>query len=165
MKKIKSDNQRINYLFPFLVLVLISCNAGSLPESDQSKQVANQDSILNSEQPTSHCYLYTNKKDSIKLNYTQNKDNVKGNLHFQNYQIDGSRGTINGQFHGDTLWIEYDFMAEGMHSNTEEVFLKKGDSLIRGVGEHIISADRSQFKNRDSIRFQDGQIFLPVACN
>lgn len=80
-------------------------------------------------------------------------DSVQGSLHFNNYQIDDSKGSIRGRFHGDTLFVVYDFMAEGMRSRTAEAFLKRGDSLIRGLGEELLKKD-----------FSKGQVFLNVPC-
>src|SRR3546814_9711342 len=71
------------------------------------------------------CYLHTHERDSVHLSITVANDSASGTLHFENYQIDGSQGTVEGRFHGDTLFVIYDFHAEGSHNRTEEAFLKQ----------------------------------------
>jgi len=85
-------------------------------------------------------------------------------MHFKNYQIDGSQGTIRGQFRGDTLFVLYDFFAEGTHSIAEEAFLKRNDTLVRGFGERDEIKGIYRFRDRGDIDFSAGQVFRPILC-
>ncbi|MGK6352868.1 hypothetical protein ACMGDE_16295 [Parapedobacter sp. DT-150] len=98
------------------------------------------------------CYLHTRGRDTIMLQLSTRPDTVSGTLSFNNYQIDDSRGTVAGRYHGDTLIVMYDFHAEGTHNIQEEVFLRQGSMLIRGAGD------------RSKIDFSTGQVFQPVSC-
>lgn len=111
------------------------------------------------------CYQYTRERDSVRLTITVTNDSASGTLHFKNYQIDGSRGTVEGRFHGDTLLVVYDFHAEGAHNRTEEAFLKRGADLIRGIGDRESIGNTYRFTNRGAIDFEMGQIFQPVPCD
>lgn len=113
---------------------------------------------------TTVCYLHIHGRDSVKLRFTHDQDSIKGIMRFKNYQIDGSQGTVRGRFHGDTLFVLYDFFAEGTHNITEEAFFKSGNTYIRGFGEreHIRGVHR--FIDRKSIDFSVGQVFLPASC-
>ncbi|MGV3761054.1 hypothetical protein [Parapedobacter sp.] len=111
------------------------------------------------------CYLYTREQDSVRLSITVANDSVSGTLHFKNYQIDGSQGTVEGRFRGDTLFVVYDFQAEGTHNRTEEAFLKRGVDLIRGFGDRRPVGNTYRFTNRGAIDFEAGQIFQPVPCD
>lgn len=111
------------------------------------------------------CYLHTHERDSVRLSLTVANDSASGTLHFKNYQIDGSQGTVAGRFHGDTLLVIYDFHAEGTDNRTEEAFLKRGADLIRGAGDREPIGNTYRFTNRSAIDFEAGQIFQPVPCN
>ena len=111
------------------------------------------------------CYLHTHERDSVRLRLTITNDTVSGTLHFKNYQIDGSQGTVRGQFQGDTLFLVYDFHAEGTHNMTEEAFLKQGTDLVRGFGDREEDKHLYRFTDRNAIEFSTGQIFKPVSCN
>jgi len=144
-----------------MLFALTSCNTNS---NKSNHQDSSKDSIFKNDQISQHCYLYTHEKDSIKLNFTRNGNMIEGTLHFKNYQIDGSSGTIDGKFYGDTLWVVYDFFSEGMHSIKDEVFLQKGDTLIRGFGEYEQMVEKHQYNDKASINFKNGQSFLPLSC-
>lgn len=111
------------------------------------------------------CYLHTHERDSVRLSITVAADSATGTLHFKNYQIDSSQGTVEGRFRGDTLFVIYDFQAEGSHNRTEEAFLKRGADLIRGIGDREPVGNTYRFTNRSTIDFDAGQIFQPVSCN
>jgi len=132
----------------------MSCNTG--PANDGKNEDGSEVST--------YCYLYTNDRDSINMNFSRTGNKVEGTLHFDNYQIDGSRGIISGDFRDDTLWVEYDFMAEGMRNNVEEGFLRKGDSLIRGTGARVQAGDKFIYQDRASIEFTDGQTLIKIEC-
>ena len=110
------------------------------------------------------CYRYTNGKDSVHLVLTASSDTVSGTLNFNNYQIDSSQGTVHGRFSGDTLFVRYDFHAEGTDNITEEAFLKRGGTLIRGFGDRSLNGNIYRFTDRGTIDFSEGQVFQPVSC-
>lgn len=91
-------------------------------------------------------------------------DSVYGMLHFKNYQIDGSRGTVHGRFQGDTLFVQYDFLAEGTQNLTEEAFLKQDERYVRGFGEREATDGVHRYVDRSAIDFTEGQVFVPAAC-
>jgi len=139
-----------------LVQFLILCACGSPsqtknPTGTTADSNTRSDSITN--EKSQHCYIHIHGRDSVHMIVNAVSDSVQGSLHFNNYQIDDSRGSIRGRFHGDTLFVVYDFMAEGMRSRTAEAFLKRGDSLIRSLGEEHLTKD-----------FSKGQVFLNVPC-
>ncbi|MFB2120603.1 MULTISPECIES: hypothetical protein [Parapedobacter] len=110
------------------------------------------------------CYLYTRERDSVRFSITVTNDSASGTLHFENYQIDGSQGTVEGRLHGDTLLVVYDFQAEGTQNRTEEAFLKRGANLIRGIGDRKPVGNTYRFTDRGAIDFEAGQVFQPVPC-
>lgn len=89
----------------------------------------------------SHCYLFTNGKDSIRLSYKQENDEIDGWMNYDFFEKDGSIGEIEGKFFGDTLKLEYEFTSEGMISEQQVYFLKKDGKLYRGAGEMNMDDD------------------------
>lgn len=103
-----------------------------------------------------HCYLYANGKDSIRLSYQQEGKEIKGWMNYDFYEKDGSIGEIEGEVFGDTLRVEFEFLAEGMLSQQEIFFLKKGGKLLRGAGNQEINSDSVWvYKNVRNLSFED----------
>src|SRR5690606_5901841 len=138
------------------------------PASSQNENTAQDDTVPQGTivpVAETSCYLHTRERDSVRLSITVANDSASGTLHFKNYQIDGSQGTVEGRFHGDTLLVVYDFHAEGTQNRTEEAFLKRGTDLIRGVGDREPVGNTYRFTDRGAIDFEAGQIFQPVSCD
>lgn len=147
-----------------LALLIVTSCQGPASSTDEA---ADRTGLPGAEAPiaaVTSCYRYVNGKDSVYLVLTTDKDSVSGTLHFKNYQIDGSQGTIRGRFSDDTLFVRYDFHAEGTHNITEEAFLKRGGTLIRGFGERTASEEVYRFTDRGTIDFSEGQVFQPISC-
>ncbi len=138
------------------------------PTSPDERNAAQGDTVrqgITVPKAVTSCYLHTHERDSVRLSITAASDSVSGTLHFNNYQIDDSQGTVEGRFHGDTLLVIYDFQAEGTQNRTEEAFLKRGTDLIRGVGDRGPVGNTYRFTDRGAIDFEAGQIFQPVPCD
>lgn len=146
----------------FALLAWHACHAPS-PSSDSTPSASHAEAVdANPSNPV--CYLHTSNEDSVKLHITSDRRGIRGKMHFKNYQIDGSKGVIRGKFHGDTLFVLYDFIAEGSHSITEEAFLKRGGTYVRGFGEREEMDGVHRFTDNRGIDFSNGQVFVPVRC-
>lgn len=159
-------NQKISALIVTFLLGLLSCNI-TLPSSHNETGADSTNTSTSGSGdmlPETACYLSVNGRDSIHMEITIEPQSVQGRLEFDNYQIDGSQGTLQGTKKGDKLWLTYDFMAEGMHSITEEVFLIQGDELVRGRGERVESEGIYRYQNPADVSFEDGQIFHLTTC-
>ncbi|GGG82301.1 hypothetical protein GCM10007415_13910 [Parapedobacter pyrenivorans] len=156
--------QPITLLGILALLVGSSCQgpASSSDESTDRTETIQPDAEVSPAVTT--CYLYTHGQDSVHLVLIDDKDTVSGTLHFRNHQIDGSQGTVHGRFRGDTLFVLYEFQAEGTHNITEEAFLKRGGTLIRGFGDRSPSEEVYRFTDHGAIDFSEGQVFQPVSC-
>ena len=86
-------------------------------------------------------------------------------MSFDNYQKDSSHGDIAGYVNGDTVYVLYNFMSEGMRSVMEIALLKSGNSLVRGVGPITNKGDTVLYKNHQTIDYQAGQKLDPVDCS
>lgn len=138
----------------FITALIISCEnkKEQMPTTTTELPNGNPEIV----ELTSHCYLFTNGKDSIRLSYTQEKDEIDGWMNYDFFEKDGSIGEIDGKFFGDTLKLEYEFMSEGMISEQQVYFLKKDGKLFQGVGEMKMDKDSTMvYSSPKQIKFDD----------
>lgn len=104
-----------------------------------------------------YCYLFSNGKDSIRMTYQIHENEVEGWLNYDFFEKDGSIGEIEGEISGDTLKLEFEFLAEGTISKQEVYFLKKNNyKLYRGSGEMKMNMDSLLiYSNPKEIDFSD----------
>lgn len=138
----------------FFTVLFICC------ESKEKKTVPVSDLPgKKKENPTTsnHCYLFANERDTIKLSYLQKGNKIEGWMNYDFYEKDGSIGEVEGEISGDTLKLEYDFLSEGMISEQQVYFLKKGNyKLYRGSGEMRMTDDSVMVYSRPGeINFSD----------
>ncbi len=101
-----------------------------------------------------NCYLAIVGRDSILMEIVIEKTSAIGHLHYRFFEKDKSGGNIFGVMRGDTLVADYKFIAEGMESEREVAFLKRGDEFIEGYGESVDKGGRMVFKNVSMLKFE-----------
>lgn len=151
MKKLK------NLSFLLLFGLLCSCQNQKDQEQQQlrEQESAEKDSIETA-QNLAHCYLFENGKDTIKMSYNLHQSEVKGWLVYNFFEKDGSFGEIDGEFFGDTLKLDYEFLSEGKLSEQKVYFLLNKGKLYRGSGEMKMDADSTMvYSNPAQISFED----------
>lgn len=99
------------------------------------------------------CYLGVLGRDSIYLQVKIEDRMVSGDLRYNFYEKDDNQGTLEGEFVGDTLFANYRFISEGIESEREVVFLRKGDILHEGYGEMEKNDGKMVFVSRKSLDF------------
>lgn len=138
-----------------LPLLLFACGSpSSNPEKIDDQAV---------DQETTACYRYVSNQDTITFQLSTVGDKLSGELVYDWNEKDGNRGTVSGEAKGDTLVMDYIFMAEGMESVREEVFLKKGDAVYIGYGEAEEKGAKWVYKNRAQLKF-DALELKKVPC-
>jgi hypothetical protein len=119
---------------------LIACNDNShLNGKSTTPQSSDSETSISSkseEHPVTYvpgCYMKIIGRDTAILMLEQNGDMFTGKMLYDNYEKDGSRGTVKGKEDKEIIRLWYDFDSEGMHS-VMEVYLKKDNGkLLRGV--------------------------------
>jgi hypothetical protein len=113
----------------------------------------------------SGCYRYVYNRDTIKLTITIKDTVVNGLLAYDNYQIDGSTGTIKGVVRNNQIIAYYDFTSEGMQSVREVAFKIENRNLIQAdTRDMSYRNDTAVYKNYQQIQFDTSRIFQPVDC-
>lgn len=110
------------------------------------------------------CYQAVVGKDSAALIINQVNDKIDGELSFNFFEKDDTQGKIKGEFKGDTLFVDYDFSAEGVNSRNPLVFLKKDGKLYQGYGEIETYLGKTYFKDHSALKFENGFVFEAVDC-
>ncbi|MCX2681361.1 hypothetical protein OOZ15_15515 [Galbibacter sp. EGI 63066] len=152
--------------FTIAVLVLLSifaCKNEPKKENLESIDEILKEDVL-ADAPAVECYLYVNQKDSIQLMIEKEDNSITGSLAYKFYEKDKSFGTVEGVVKGDTLLLDYNFMAEGMRSMRKIIFLKKGDGYIPGYGETEEKNGVVVFKEGAEIDFYEDQVLKQVSC-
>ena len=138
----------VHFLLLFL-FCFIACK-----KSNKAETVA----AVEEEKPAvvGECYLSVSGQDSILMQFVVENTSVAGQLHYRFSQKDKSGGTLFGEMRGDTLVADYKFISEGIESEREVAFLRRGNELIEGFGDSEEKEGRVVFKNVLGLRF-DGQ--------
>ena len=106
------------------------------------------------EPPLGECYIVISGNDSILMQVVIEKNSVVGQLHYRYAEKDKSGGTFFGDMRGDTLIADYKFISEGMESEREVAFLKRGEEFIEGYGEAVDQDTRTVFKDISLLKFE-----------
>ena len=154
---------RIVFIF---IIIIISCNAGEdqqKPVEPAEKAVKPADHTTTSTAET--CYWQIMQRDTLVALLVQNGESISGKLTFDNFQKDGSSGSVKGKLEGNTIKLWYSFQSEGMHSVMEVWYRKEGEALLRGVGPTGVKSDTSYFTEPSAVTFDLNQRLDKVACN
>lgn len=115
------------------------------------------------------CYRAVFEKDTAYLNFrSPDTSTVEGRLLIRYSRNPENNGEIKGHFSGDTLFADYTYTVGTYKDRINKnplAFLKKGDSLILGIGEIETFAGRAYFKPGAPIHFEKGRFrFVKQAC-
>lgn len=111
------------------------------------------------------CYMQVLKRDTIVLHLTKTTgSDISGRLSFDNYEKDGSTGTVKGKREGDLLKLIYSFQSEGTNSVMEVYFKEESDGLVRGVGEIGTKGDTAYFVQPDKITYPTNGTMKKTEC-
>jgi len=115
---------------------------------------------INEAHPEKECYRYINNRDTITISLEQTNQVVTGELAYRFFEKDKSRGKVSGVKNGDTLLLIYNFESEGMTSERELAFLKKGNKLIQGFGAEVEKDGSMVFKDKKQLKYDEGGVAL-----
>jgi len=108
------------------------------------------------------CYMKIIGRDTAILMLEQKGNELSGKMLYDNYEKDGSRGTVKGKEEGEILKLWYDFNSEGIHSVIEVYFKKENGRLLRGVGSMDVKTDTTYFIS--GLNYSDKEAFNKVDC-
>ncbi len=109
------------------------------------------------------CYMKITGRDTAILMIDQKGADITGKLLYDNFEKDGSRGTVKGKEEKEILKLWYDFQSEGMHSVMEVYFKKDSGRLIRGIGTMDVRSDTTYFTS--GANYSEKESFIKVDCD
>ncbi|HEU4860842.1 MAG TPA: hypothetical protein VFT15_13440 [Chitinophagaceae bacterium] len=157
-------------LFILLSGKLLSCN-NTIQTNERSSAAKSSDTSKTTAQETGEkpaadldgCYMKIIGRDTAIVMLEQKGKEISGKMLYDNYEKDGSRGTVKGKEDGEIIKLWYDFTSEGMHSVMEVYFKKEAGRLLRGVGSMDAKTDTTYFIS--GINYSDKEAFNKVNCS
>jgi hypothetical protein len=142
-----------------MLFFLFGCNSSSNKTENETKQTEPQIAAA-----STSCYVLANSKDTVSLKITIDKNHVSGDLLYHYFEKDRNSGTINGEVKGDTIFVTYTFISEGIESKREVVFLKKGDELIEGYAAINPATGEPDLSDHSAIKFDEKFVLKKSDC-
>lgn len=146
---------------------MLSCNNGNqkpgVPTSSDTGTIVSPGANERSATDISGCYMKIVARDTAILMIEQKGKEVSGKMLYDNFEKDGSRGTVKGKEEGEILKLWYEFNSEGMHSIMEVYFKKENGRLLRGIGDMDVKTDTTYFIS--GINYSDKEAFNKVNCS
>jgi hypothetical protein len=163
--------------FVFAAVFMMACNNNTTTTEERTDSTVMQTPDNNEpvpstkpeEKPTANvdasgCYWKILKRDTLTIMLKQSGNAVTGKLSFDNFEKDGSSGSVHGIVDGSIIRLWYNFASEGMNSVMEIYFKKEADQLLRGIGPVDAKGDSSYYTNHSAITYTQDQSFAKLAC-
>lgn len=152
-----------------VLCLLLTCIGLQSCKKNESPKDAETDKVQ-AEMPTSvACYMALYEKDTVDLKINTLKNGkIAGEMVMKILDMPKKVGKINGEFRGDTLFVDYTFF---QGANEKKIFknpmamLKKGNELILGSGKIETYLGKSYFAKDTPIDFEKVKYkFTSVDC-
>ena len=155
------------YFITLLTLSIMACNNNDSSNNTEDTIAVRRDSSINNTESTniSGCYLRVTQKDSLTASLTQDGNIITGKLSFDNFEKDGSSGTVTGAIDKDILKLIYRFQSEGMNSIAEVYFKITANGLIYGNGEIKVKGDSAYYSSPDKVMYESKELLNRISCD
>jgi hypothetical protein len=144
------------------VSIFVSCKKGK--EIKQSP-ISSEEKVVE-QSASEECFSAILKKDTVFMSLKLKGNQItSGKLNYNYFEKDKNEGTLAGEIKGDTLFAKYTFISEGVTSNRQVVFLKKGNTYVEGYGD--IEDDNNGnviFKNIKQLNFEGNVVLSKIDC-
>jgi len=144
------------------VSVFVSCK-----KENEMKELPITSKEIVVDQPASEeCYSAIMKKDTVSMSLKVKGNQIaSGKLRYNYFEKDKNEGTLAGEIKGDTLFAKYTFMSEGVTSNRQVVFLKKGNTYVEGYGDIVDDNNGNViFKDIKQLNFEGNIVLSKIEC-
>ncbi|KYP16400.1 META domain-containing protein [Flavihumibacter sp. CACIAM 22H1] len=142
------------------VLLLIACNNSVQEEKSTASSLVDSIQLADNQ----YCFESANMNDSVQLQLDQVGMEVSGELIYAIKGKDRNVGTVQGEWLGDTLLLDYLFQSEGALSSRQLAFLKTDSLLLEGYGASEEKEGKMKFSNRAELKFGAGIRLRKVDC-
>lgn len=160
----------MKYIIVYLILgALASCNSETVnnkTETSDTSGTGKASPPAKEEKPevdANGCYMKITGRDTAILMIDQKGNEITGRMLYDNFEKDGSRGTVKGKEEAQIIKLWYDFQSEGMHSVMEVYFKKENGRLLRGIGTMDVKGDTTYFTS--GVNYSEKEAFNKVDCD
>jgi hypothetical protein len=147
-----------------LAIIFFSCN-----NSTETTHTEIKDTTIAAPQTTitpnrlAGCYLAVKGRDTIRLQLAIKDSLVTGQMQYDNFEIDGNIGTVEGVVRNGRISGYFTFLAEGMWSVREVVFEERDGQLLQASTSNMTyRTDTARFQG--NISFDTQRPFTSIAC-
>jgi hypothetical protein len=155
---------RITFLA--MLVIILSCNNNPGNDDSLTGDTSSHPVITDTLQPTlTGCYIRVLQRDTLIASFDQSGKTITGKLLFDNYEKDGSSGTVSGVVEGDIVKLIYRFQSEGMSSISEQFFKITKDGLLQGIGEVAVNGDSAYFSDPVNITYSEKDKLTKTSCD
>ena len=151
-----------------LFVFFISCNEPAQKEikvGQDQQDTADVNVDTSSMLGRTECFWKISQKDTLVAVLLHTGNQVTGRLSFDNFQKDGSTGSVSGTVEDDVIKLWYSFQSEGRNSVMETWYKREEDKLLRGFGPTAVKGDSSYFTDHAAIRFTNDQVLQKTSCD
>lgn len=150
-----------------IAFTIIACNNKEANDSSDTILDAQTpvDSPVNTNPPSiTGCYLRVTERDTLVAVLRQDGDSVSGKLTFDNYQKDGSSGSVEGVLENGILKLVYRFESEGMKSISQQYFKVTAEGLIQGLGQVEVNDDSAFYSHPADLSYDPKDLLRKTDC-
>ena len=146
----------------FLSMLFLACQNQPATSNTKDTIITTIDSTQSPATSLSGCYEYNIGQDTIRLTLQANGNQVSGNLFYDMYEKDKTRGTLLGSIKDSLIETNYSFNSEGMDSEEEVILKFKNNSLYMGEGPQGVKDGKIVFLDKSKIQFTAA--FRKIPC-
>lgn len=143
------------------VMILISCNNNNPKTNESQTNYTSSKTKSKETKPEiniSGCYMQVLSRDTFAASLQQQGNFISGKLSFDNYEKDGSTGTVNGRVENGIVKLLYSFASEGTNSVMEVYFKHDNGKLLSGTGDMDTKKDTAYFKDPSYLKYDGGKL-------
>ena len=160
----------MKYTFLFISVFLLSCNDSAVSGEGSDTTLNQPASGINGKEEisvdnASGCFMNVTGRDTLVARLYRDGNKISGKLSFDNYQKDGSSGSVHGFLDGDIMKLSYAFASEGTNSVMDVFFKLEDSSIIRGIGKMDVKGDTAYYVDTSSIQYNGSELFRMDCSN
>ena len=156
--------------FTFIAALVVTISASSCnnttPPVTENTVTTDTSKVIKENTPVSNTVCYASSgNNTVNLKMQINGTSVTGNLFYSLKEKDSNKGDLTGTLKGDTLLADYKFMAEGVQSTRQIIYLIKESSAIEGYGDMEDKNGKMAFKDAGAVIFGKGIRLQKADCD
>jgi hypothetical protein len=143
------------FLLLALPLLVLGCKKNEAVVSDEPIKV--EPKVVVTE-----CYSYEKDGNAISMQIETTGEDVSGTMTYSWAEKDKNAGLVKGKWENNKLFLDYNFLSEGVQSTRQLAFELKDGQLIEGYGE--MTDEGTKFKDVSQLKFTSTMPLSKINC-